>query len=202
MFSGIITEIGLIKDISYENNQQKMRIFTKNITDIVVGSSIACAGVCLTATEICKDSNGFVFEVYVSPETLLKTTLKNYRNGSRINLERSLHMGDEIAGHIVQGHVDDTVKIVDIIKDHESTRFYFELNDYLDNFIVQKGSVSLDGTSLTVNEVNKNVFGVNVIPHTNDSTTWNEKNINDLVNIEVDMYAKYMRKQLIKLDKK
>ena len=104
-----------LQDISYENNQQKMRIFTKNITDIVVGSSIACAGVCLTATEICKDSNGFVFEVYVSPETLLKTTLKNYRNGSRINLERSLHMGDEIAGHIVQGHVDDTVKIVDII---------------------------------------------------------------------------------------
>ena len=201
MFSGIVNEAGVIKDIFSENHQQKMSIFTKNITDIVIGSSISCAGVCLTATDINKVSDGFIFDVYVSPETLSKTTLKTYRNGSRINLERSLCMGDEISGHMVQGHVDTTVKITKVTQDFESTRFYFELSDYLDNFIVPKGSVSLDGTSLTVNEVSEREFGVSIIPYTKDVTTWNEKCINDFVNIEVDMYARYIRKQLIKLEK-
>jgi riboflavin synthase len=193
MFTGIISDIG-------EVVQRKGGQFTiRSVYDpasIAVGASIACDGVCLTATTIAADGKGARFTVDVSNESLSKTTLEGWGAGHRINLERALRAGDELGGHLVSGHVDGLAKIVDVRTDGESRRFTFEAPEHLAMYIAPKGSVALDGTSLTVNEVSGTRFGCNLIPHTLTATTWGAKSAGDTVNLEIDQFARYMARLL------
>ena len=160
---------------------------------IAVGASIACSGCCLTAIEMgrLQDGRG-TFAVEASAETLSKTTLGDWKVGTRVNLERALKMGDELGGHIVSGHVDGLAEIISITPEGDSKRFRFKVPDGIARFIAVKGSVTLDGTSLTVNEVEGNIFGVNIIPHTQAVTTWGHARAGDAVNVEIDMLARYV----------
>jgi riboflavin synthase len=147
----------------------------------------------LTAIEMSKSKVGRgTFKVEASAETLSKTTLKNWKGGTRINLERALKMGDELGGHIVSGHVDGLGEIISITPEGDSKRFRFKAPDGIARFIAQKGSVTLDGASFTVNDVEGNQFGVNIIPHTQAVTTWGHARVGDAVNIEIDMLARYV----------
>jgi riboflavin synthase len=156
--------------------------------------SISCSGVCLTVIDFKKNGKGYIFDVYVSKETLSKTSLGNLIEGDFINLEKSLSLGDEMSGHIVQGHVDGVIKVKNIESIGESKKFCFALDSNLMKFIAPKGSVSLDGTSLTVNNVTHSEFEINFIPYTLDHTTWKYRNVGDLVNLEVDILARYVLK--------
>lgn len=195
MFTGLISDVGELVD-------RAGGVFTIRCSypaeDIEVGASIACSGVCLTATEIEATTarDGAVFTVDVSNETLSKTTLNDWKAGRRINLERSLKAGGELGGHVVTGHVDGAARIVDIRSDGDSRRFLFSVPENLGMYIAPKGSVALDGTSLTVNEVAGATFGVNLIPHTLDATTWRHREIGDMVNLEVDLFARYVARLL------
>ncbi|WP_395662684.1 riboflavin synthase, partial [Aestuariivirga sp.] len=153
-----------------------------------LGASIACNGCCLTVIE--KGANWFAIQA--SAETLSKTTLGGWAEGTRINLERALKIGDELGGHIVSGHVDGLGEIVSITPEGASQRFRFRVPNELARFIAPKGSVAIDGTSLTVNEVEGNHFGVNIIPHTQAVTTWGTMVEGQRVNIEIDMLARYV----------
>lgn len=189
MFTGLVTDVGEI--IGKSEGKFTLR------TDYALrpedaGISICCNGVCLTATSIKSLAKGAEFSVDVSNETLAKTTLSDWALGSRVNLERSLKVGDELGGHIVSGHVDGVAKIISITPDGASKRFLFEAPEHLSRYIAPKGSVALDGTSLTVNEVSESRFGVNLIPHSLTVTTWGAKNPGDLVNLEVDVFARYV----------
>jgi riboflavin synthase len=188
MFTGIITDIGTIMHIE-KRGDTRFTIETAYPTATIdIGASIACNGCCLTVIE--KGNNSFVMEV--SAESLSKTTLGDWRESTRINLERSLKLGDEMGGHIVSGHVDGIATITSIKQDGDSKRFIFEVSEAIAKFIAHKGSVALDGTSLTVNEVNGNTFGVNIIPHTQAVTTWGHAREGDRLNIEIDMLARYV----------
>ena len=158
---------------------------------IDIGASIACSGVCLTVIEKMQSPSPR-FAVEASAETLNVTTAKNWAVGTKLNLERALKMGDELGGHIVSGHVDGIAEIKSIESDGDSLRFVFAAPEALAMFIASKGSVTLDGTSLTVNEVRGNNFGVNMIPHTQAVTTWGESKSGDLINIEIDVLARYV----------
>jgi len=192
MFTGIITGLGTVRDIRPLGGGRDMRLVIatpwSNTAEIPPGASIACSGCCLTAVELGADW----FAVEVSAETLSKTTLGGWAVGSRVNLERPLKVGDELGGHIVSGHVDGVAKIVSITQDGPSRRILFEAPEHLSRYIAPKGSVALDGTSLTVNEVAETHFGVNLIPHSLTVTTWGAKNPGDLVNLEVDVFARYV----------
>jgi riboflavin synthase len=155
---------------------------------IDIGASIACDGVCLTVVAL---GEGW-FEVQVSAETLSKTTLGAWQVGRRVNLERALRVGDELGGHIVSGHVDGVADVVSVTPEGESLRVTFEAPRHLAGFIAPKGSVALDGTSLTVNEVEGARFGVNLIPHTQAATTWGEVRAGGRVNLEIDTLARYV----------
>jgi len=163
---------------------------------IALGASIAHDGCCLTALEMRADGAGSVYELDVSNETLSRTTLGEWAPGRRINLERSLKAGDELGGHIVMGHVDGVAVIRDIRPDGESRRFTFEAPAPLARFIASKGSVALDGTSLTVNEVDGTTFGINMIPHTLAVTTWGARRAGERVNLEIDPLARYVARLL------
>jgi len=193
MFTGIITDIGEV--VAREGGRFSIRA-SYHPSSIQLGASIACDGVCLTATGIRSDGAGSVFAVDVSNETLSKTTLGGWRAGTRINLERSLRAGDELGGHIVAGHVDGVGSIVSVGADGESQRFLIEAPPPLAAFIAPKGSIALDGISLTVNEVTGNRFGVNVIPHTLTVTTWGARTAGQSVNIEVDLIARHVARLL------
>ena len=158
---------------------------------IDIGASIACSGVCLTVIEKMHNPSPR-FAVEASAETLNVTTAKNWAVGTKLNLERALKMGDELGGHIVSGHVDGIAEIKSIEPDGDSLRFVFAAPEALAMFIASKGSVTLDGTSLTVNEVRGNNFGVNMIPHTQAVTTWGQSKSGDLINIEIDVLARYV----------
>ena len=193
MFTGIITDIGEVIGVE-KRGDTRFTIATAYAPDsIAVGASIACSGCCLTAIEMGRlyDGRG-TFLVEASAETISKTTLKNWKPGTRTNLERPLKMGDELGGHIVSGHVDGLGEIISITTEGDSERFRFRAPDDIARFIAQKGSVTLDGTSLTVNEVEGNIFGVNIIPHTQAATTWGHARLGDAVNIEIDMLARYV----------
>jgi riboflavin synthase len=193
MFTGIITDIGEVIAIE-KRGDTRLAIATSYDPDtIALGASIACSGCCLTAVEIgrLQDGRGF-FAVDASAETLARTTLGSWRIGTRINLERPLKMGDELGGHVVSGHVDDVGEIVSIVPEGDSFRFRFRVSPEISRFIAPKGSVSIDGTSLTVNEVEGNDFGVNIIPHTQAVTTWGQAKPGDRVNVEIDMLARYV----------
>jgi riboflavin synthase len=189
MFTGLITDVGEV--VARSEGVFTLRTAYKLKPD-ETGLSICCDGVCLTATAIKPLSDGAEFTVDVSNETLAKTTLDSWKPGKRVNLERSLRVGDELGGHIVSGHVDGVARIVAITPDGDSKRFLFEAPEHLSRYIAPKGSVALDGTSLTVNEVSEARFGVNLIPHSLTVTTWGAKTPGDLVNLEVDVFARYV----------
>jgi riboflavin synthase len=193
MFTGIITDIGELG--RREAGQFWVRCGYAPAS-IAAGASIACDGACLTATEISPATGGSLFRVDVSNETLARTTLGDWQPGRRINLERALQAGDELGGHIVAGHVDGIARIVAIRADGPSLRFTVEVPSDLARFIASKGSVALDGISLTVNEVEQARFGVNVIPHTLTHTTWSAKKPGDKVNLEVDVIARYVMRAM------
>ena len=193
MFTGIITDIGEL--VAREGGRFTIRS-RYGADSIALGASIACDGACLTATEIVADRAGCLFKVDVSNETLSRTTLGTWQAGRRINLERALKAGDELGGHIVSGHVDGLAGIRTISADGQSRRFVFEVPDGLARFIATKGSVALDGISLTVNEVEKGSFGVNIIPHTLTHTTLSAKKPGDRVNLEVDVFARYVARAM------
>jgi len=192
MFTGLVTGVGRIRSI-VGTGDCRIEIETSYpIDEIAMGASIACSGVCLTAVEL---TDG-CFAVDASEETWSKTTLGEWKAGRALNLERSLRIGDELGGHLVFGHVDGVAKVVERRVDGDSVRFIFEAPNSLAAYIASKGSVALDGVSLTVNEVDGNRFGVNVIPHTAEVTTFGTLEAGDRVNLEVDMLARYVARQL------
>ncbi len=193
MFTGIVTDIGEVVKVE-KRGDTRFTIATAYAPEsIAIGASLACSGCCLTAIEMGRLNDGRgTFLVEASAETLSVTTLKDWKLGTRINLERALKMGDELGGHIVSGHVDGLGEILSITPEGDSMRFRFKAPDDIARFIAQKGSVTLDGTSLTVNEVEGNIFGVNIIPHTQAVTTWGHARAGDTVNIEIDMLARYV----------
>ncbi|WP_322989267.1 riboflavin synthase [Hoeflea sp.] len=193
MFTGIITDIGRVADVTERDQGVALRIETAfDPADIDIGASIACSGVCLTVTALPQHGdNGRWFEVEAWEEALRLTTIANWQQGTRINLERSLKIGDELGGHMVSGHVDGLAELVAIKDEGEARRFTLRAPDALARFIAPKGSVALDGTSLTVNGVNGAEFDVLLIRHSLEVTTWGERSVGDRVNLEVDQMARY-----------
>jgi len=188
MFTGIITDIGRIERLEHRGDL-RARIATAYDTDTIeIGASIACDGVCLTAVAL---GPGW-FDVDISAESVSVTTIQFWQEGGRINLERALKVGDELGGHIVSGHVDGMAEIVAMRPEGDSTRFTFRAPEVLAKFIAPKGSVALNGTSLTVNEVEGCDFGINIIPHTQEVTTWGMAKEGDRVNLEIDTLARYV----------
>jgi riboflavin synthase len=190
MFTGIVTDIGEVIDLEMRGDI-KARIKTNYDTDTIDdGASIACDGVCLTAIDFGPDW----FDVEISAETVSKTNvgMNKWFVGKRINLERALKLGDELGGHIVSGHVDGVATVVNMSNEGDSTRISIQAPGDLAKFIAPKGSVTLNGTSLTVNEVNGNTFGVNLIPHTKQVTTWGDVKTGDALNLEIDTLARYV----------
>ncbi len=188
MFTGIVTDIGVIRHLDQKGGL-RVRIGTGYDTaGIDMGASIACNGVCLTVVGLGADW----FDVDVSGETLSKTNLGAWETGTRVNLERSLKVGDELGGHIVSGHVDGLAQVIAVTDDGDSTRVTLRAPEGLAKFIAPKGSVALNGTSLTVNEVAGADFGINFIPHTKEVTTWGDVAVGDQVNLEIDTLARYV----------
>ena len=194
MFTGIVTDFGTIRSvIRGQGREARFEITTGyDLSTISIGGSIAHNGVCLTVI----DKGADWYAVEVSGETLSKTTLTHWQEGSRVNLERALSVGDELGGHIVSGHVDGVARVVSILPENQSLRFIFEAPVELAKFVASKGSVALDGVSLTVNEVEGRNFGINVIPHTQAVTTFGSLRVNDDVNMEIDMLARYVARLL------
>ncbi len=188
MFTGIITDVGEIVALE-QRGDLKARIKTVYDTSgIELGASIASDGVCLTVIALGDDW----YDVEISAETVSKTNLGDWKEGRPVNLERALKVGDELGGHIVSGHVDGVAEIVAMKDEGDSTRFTFKAPESLAKFIALKGSVALNGTSLTVNEVDGCDFGVNIIPHTKEVTTWGHSKVGDKINLEIDTLARYV----------
>ena len=193
MFTGIVTDVGRIDSVVELAEGQRFRIATAyDPRSIAIGASIACAGVCLTVTGLPEEgSNHRWFEVEAWEEALRLTTAGTWREGTDINLERSLRIGDEIGGHLVSGHVDGQAEIVAVEDEGEARRFRLETPPDLARYVARKGSVCLDGTSLTVNSVDDNRFDVLLIRHSMEVTTWRDRRGGDRVNLEVDQIARY-----------
>lgn len=189
MFTGLVTDIGEV--VARDGGRLTIRSGYLPAS-IALGASICCGGCCLTVTGIRADGHISEFTVDVSNETLSKTTLGLWKPGAKINLERSLKAGDDLGGHVVSGHVDGVASVIGVSADGDSRRFVLEAPVDLARFIAPKGSIALDGTSLTVNEVDGNRFGVNLIPHSLGATTWGSTTVGDKVNVEVDMFARYV----------
>ena len=196
MFTGIVTDLGEIRSVvSQPAKETRFEVKTAyDLKSIDIGASIAHNGVCLTIV----DKGADWYAVEVSAESISKTTLGDWRDGTRINLERAMKVGDELGGHIVSGHVDGVASVVSITDENESKRFVFEAPENLAKFVAPKGSVALDGVSLTVNEVDGRRFGINVIPHTQAVTTFGRLRPGDRVNMEIDMLARYVARLLDK----
>lgn len=193
MFTGIITDIGTVEKASPLKEGIKLRVATNyDPQTIDLGASIAHAGICLTVTSLPEaGSNERWFEVEAWEEALRLTTIADWQEGTRINLERSLKIGDELGGHIVSGHVDGKAEILAVEAEGEAVRFRLRAPEHLAKFVAPKGSVALDGTSLTVNKVDGVEFDVLLIRHSLEVTTWGERKSGDLVNFEVDTMARY-----------
>ena len=188
MFSGIIETIGEVIKVEKNTSNFNINISSKFSSELSVGESVAHNGVCLTVTEI----KGDKYKVNCVKETLNKTNLGKLQVGDKINLERSLMVNSRISGHFVQGHVDCTTKITDIQMADKSAIFSFILPELHQKYIVEKGSICLDGISLTVASKMKNDFTVAIIPHTIENTNWNQSSVGDFVNLEVDIISKYV----------
>lgn len=196
MFTGIVTDIGTVLSVQHAGDL-RARIGTQyDVAGIAIGASIACNGVCLTVVATGMANGQHWFDVDISAETISKTNLGHstqaWQSGTRINLERALRLGDELGGHIVSGHVDGIAMIVDLQIEGDSTRITLDAPAGLAKFIAPKGSVALNGTSLTVNEVAGTRFGINLIPHTKQVTIWGDAAIGDAVNLEIDTLARYV----------
>ncbi len=193
MFTGIVTDIGTIASVAHLDAGVRFRIDSDyDPSAIDIGASIACAGVCLTVVALPGEGvNDRWFEVEAWEEALRLTTAGSWGKGSRINLERALKVGDELGGHIVSGHVDGTAQIIAIEQEGDATRFTLEAPAEFARFIAPKGSVALDGASLTVNCVDGNRFDVLLIRHSLEVTTWGERAVGDQVNLEIDTMARY-----------
>jgi len=189
MFTGLISFVGTL--IGRRGARFSIACRYKR-SSLEEGASIACDGCCLTLVDIGKARKGVVFTVEASNETLARTTLGAWQEGRRINLERALTLGDELGGHLVTGHIDGRAKILERDPDGDSVRFVLESPPELARFIAEKGSVALDGVSLTVNDADGARFGVNIIPYTLSHTTWEDRVPGDLVNLEVDLLARYV----------
>ena len=193
MFTGIVTDVGEVVGVDPVPGGVRLRIATSyDPAGIALGASIACAGVCLTVIEAGTGGNRGYFDVEASPETLAATTLGAWVPGTRVNLERALRMGDELGGHVVTGHVDGVARLVEREETGGMARLAFEAPAELARFVARKGSVALDGTSLTVNAVAGAAFDVMLIPHTLSVTTWGDARPGDRVNLEVDTMARYV----------
>ena len=196
MFAGIIQGLGNIEDIDFNKNTYLIKT-SLNLSDCKIGSSICCDGVCLTATKIKSTKSKYIFEVDVGEETIKRSNLSNWDLGTKINIEKSLKVGDEISGHFVYGHVDLTLGVKKINKLKNSWEYEFSL-DNLDNsinikrYIVEKGSIAINGISLTVANVFKSSFNISIITHTYYNTNISALNVNDKVNIEFDPLARYI----------
>lgn len=188
MFTGIVSDIGLVA----ARNGTRLTISSRfEPQSLALGGSVACDGCCLTVAGLGTDGT---FEVDVSYETAARTTLGSWKEGTRINLERPLTLGDALGGHLVTGHIDGIARIVERKQDGESVRFLLEAPVELARFVAPKGSVALNGVSLTVNEVDGAKFGVNIIPFTLTRTTWGDLKPGDPVNLEVDLLARYVER--------
>lgn len=190
MFTGIITDIGEVR-LTEQRGDLRARIGTQYDTQgIDIGASIACNGVCLTVITLGDDW----FDVEISAETVSKTNIGQggWPDGKRLNLERALKVGDELGGHIVSGHVDGVAEIISMQDEGDSTRVTLRAPESLAKYIAPKGSVALNGTSLTVNEVDGCDFGINFIPHTKTATTWGDAQVGDVINLEIDTLARYV----------
>jgi riboflavin synthase len=204
MFTGIVTDLGQVAAMSGSDKLRRLRIdCAYEPAGIAHGASIACSGPCLTVVAVGARDGGAWFEVDAAAETLARTTVGNWQVGTRVNLERALKIGDELGGHLVTGHIDGIAEIVarDPVTGGEgprgegfsapTARFVLRPPKGLARFIAEKGSVALDGTSLTVNDVDGETFSVLIIPHTLAVTTWGERRVGDHLNIEVDLVARY-----------
>jgi len=189
MFTGIIEETGIIKKRTLNQDGMELSIHAnKVLEDLKVNDSISCSGICLTVTKL-KDT---CFIVQLIEETLDRSNAKFWDINTKLNLERSLLPTTRLGGHFVQGHVDTTIKIKDINQNNESAVWHFELTKKIKNYIIEKGSICLDGISLTIANKFEGSFSIALIPHTLEVTTWNKKKIGDSINVEVDMMAKYL----------
>jgi len=194
MFTGIITDQGVVREISGQGDVLFKIGTAYDTKTIEIGASIAHNGVCLTVIETGPDW----YSIQASAETLNLTTMGEWKTGRKVNLERALKVGDELGGHIVSGHVDGIATIVEIRPENESVRMVFEVPESLAKFVAAKGSVALDGVSLTVNHVEGRKFGVNIIPHTQSVTSFGAYQAGDRVNMEIDMLARYVARLISK----
>jgi riboflavin synthase len=192
MFTGIVTDLGHVKRLRRGEILELTIATSFDIATIEIGASIACSGACLTAVSV----EPGAFSAQASAETLASTTIGEWQVGTQINLERSLRVGDELGGHLVSGHVDGVARIVERRPEAQSVRFTFEAPAALMRYIAPKGSVALDGISLTVNEVSGNRFGVNIVPHTLACTNLGEARAGQRMNLEIDMIARYVARVL------
>jgi riboflavin synthase len=191
MFTGIVTDIGKVLELD-QKGDLRARIGTGyDVAGIDIGASIACDGVCLTVIALGSSPQNW-FDVQISSESVNKTNISGWELGKRLNLERALKVGDELGGHIVSGHVDGVAEVVGLRPEGDSVRVTFRAPHALAGFIAPKGSVALNGTSLTVNEVDGVDFGINFIPHTQAATTWGDVALGDRVNLEIDTMARYV----------
>ena len=192
MFTGIVSDVGRVRRIR-KAALSELTIATRfDTAKIAIGASIACSGCCLTVVAVEKGA----FTVQASAETLARTTIGGWAEGTPVNLEQSLRVGDELGGHLVSGHVDGLARIAERRPETESVRFTFEAPAALMRFVAPKGSVALDGVSLTVNEVSTNGFGVNIIPHTLACTNFADARPGQQMNLEIDMIARYVARLL------
>ncbi|MCA0043024.1 riboflavin synthase [Celeribacter litoreus] len=191
MFTGIITDIGKVLELEKRGDLRARIGCAYDIAGIEIGASIACNGVCLTVIALGSEPQNW-FDVEISAESVSKTNIGDWVEGTALNLERALKLGDELGGHIVSGHVDGVAEIIGLTDEGDSTRITFKAPDELAKFIAPKGSVALNGTSLTVNEVDGATFGINVIPHTQEVTTWGRASVGDKINLEIDTLARYV----------
>jgi riboflavin synthase len=193
MFTGLIEDLGTLRDIRTGSDQARLTVTTGlPMTELTVGESIAVNGVCLTVTSFGEGA----FTADVSPETLGCTSLGHLSRGSRVNLERALRLSSRLGGHLVTGHVDGQGRIVERRKDGNAWRFKFQTDTSVCSLLVAKGSVTIDGISLTVNEVFDDAFSLAIIPHTLSMTTLQDRNVGDDVNIETDLIGKYVARYL------
>jgi riboflavin synthase len=195
MFTGIVTDIGRVLDLKQEGDLRARIGCAYDVDGIDIGASIACNGVCLTVIALGSDARSDPqnwFDVQISAESVDLTNIGDWTVGARLNLERALKLGDELGGHIVSGHVDGVAKLIEMRDEGDSTRLTFRAPESLAKFIAPKGSVALNGTSLTVNEVNGCEFGVNVSPHTQEVTIWGDAKVGDRINLEIDTVARYV----------
>ena len=196
MFSGIISALGIVKNITYDDiysvdieiTRINLEDFEKSENLIKVGCSISCSGVCLTLIK--KNDNILTFNI--SKETMSKTNLSNWKTGDLVNLERALRVGDEIGGHFVTGHVDTVLELQKILEEDGSKILYINLNKEIAPYIASKGSVTIEGISLTVNDVKNDYFNVNIIPFTWDNTNLKNIKVNEFVNVEIDLLSRYL----------